>query len=83
DIRNAFLELSSLISDNTLFFEVLFWGLAIVFEKSQEQFDAISVDQITHDIFKCEDIPCFWNNISVEKNEFTQYFESLYLSDIA
>lgn len=41
DVRNIFVELGSSISDNTLFFEVVFWGLAIVFETSQEQFAAI------------------------------------------
>lgn len=74
DVRNIFVELGSSISDNTLFFEVMFWGLAIVFETSQEQFAAISADQITHDILKCTDIPCFWKNVSVEKNEFGMVF---------
>ena len=74
DVRNIFVELGSSISDNTLFFEVVFWGLAIVFETSQEQFAAISADQITHDILKCTDIPCFWKNVSVEKNEFGMVF---------
>lgn len=76
EVRNAFVELSSPISDNTLFFEVLFWGLAFVFETSQEQFEAISAKQITKDISQCADISCFWKNISVEKNEFGMVFSS-------
>ncbi len=76
DIRNEFVELESSISDNTLFFEVLFWGLSIVLETSHELFWAISANQIAHDVLQCTDIPCFWKNISVERNEFGMVFFS-------
>lgn len=73
-VRNTFIELKSPISDNNLFFEVLFWGLSVVFETSKEQFDAIDVNTITNDVAQCSNIPCFWKNISVEKNEFNMVF---------
>ena len=73
-VRSALAELSSPISDNILFFEVLFWGLAIVFGSSQNQFAIMNANQIVHDILQCTDIPCFWKNISIEKNEFGMVF---------
>lgn len=76
EVRNAFIEMDSSISDNTLFFEVLFWGLAIVFEESPEGFTDISAKQIAIDILKCTEIPCFWKNISLEKNDFSMVFFS-------
>ena len=74
EVRSTFARLNSTISENSLFFEVLFWGLAIVYETSYESFDSISVNQITNDILQCSDIPYFWRNVSVEKNEFGMVF---------
>jgi len=82
DVRNIFVELGLSISDNTFVFEVMFWGLAIVFETSQEQFAAISAEQITHDILKCADIPCFWKNVSVEKTNLEYIYTTTILRTI-
>lgn len=74
EIRNAFAEYGSPIVDNTLFFEVLFWGLAVVYETSKEQFDSVDVKHLAQDIIGCSNIPLFWKNISVEKNDFNMVF---------
>ena len=75
-IREAFVNLSSPIADNNLFFEVMYWGLAIISEKNKEMFASLDEHKIARDIAGCSDIPCFWNNISVEKNDFNMVFFS-------
>ena len=75
-IREAFVSLSSPIADNNLFFEVMYWGLAIISEKNKEKFTSLDENKIAKDIAGCSDIPCFWNNISVEKNDFNMIFFS-------
>ena len=76
DIRSEFISLSSPIADNNIFFEVMYWGLAIVFETNKETFFALDSNMMAKDIVGCSDNPCFWNGISVEKNEFNMIFFS-------
>mgnify|MGYP001336639426 CR=1 FL=1 len=74
DVRNLFLRNKSLIADNNLFCEVLFWGLAIILDNNQTAFDAFDIEKFVNDIERCQDLPCFWNNITVEKQEFDMVF---------
>lgn len=76
NIRNEFLKLNSPVADNNLFFEVMFWGLAIVFDISIGQFDSLDEKKIASDITHCSNNPCFWSEVSVEKNDFDMVFFS-------
>lgn len=73
-VRGEFANLNSPIAENNLFFEVLFWGLSIVFENSADQFSALDARKIANDILMCSNDPRFWENISLEKNEFSLVF---------
>lgn len=73
-IRSAFVVLNSSISDNNLFFEALYWGLAIVYEKSIDIFNSLDEKKIADDIINCKAIDCFWNSINVEEKEFGMIF---------
>lgn len=75
-IRNVFVSINSPIADNNLFFEVMYWGLSIVLNFEPEKFDSLDENKIVMDIVQCSDIPIFWNNISIEKNDFNMVFFS-------
>lgn len=73
-VRGEFANLNSPIAENNLFFEVLFWGLSIVFENSADRFSAMDARKIANDILMCSNDPRFWENITLEKNEFSLVF---------
>lgn len=75
-IRNVFVSINSPIADNNLFFEVMYWGLSIVLSFEPEKFDSLDENKIVMDIVQCSDMPIFWNNISIEKNDFNMVFFS-------
>ena len=75
-IRNVFVSINSPIADNNLFFEVMYWGLSIVLNFEPEKFDSLDENKNVMDIVQCSDIPIFWNNISIEKNDFNMVFFS-------
>lgn len=73
-IRSVLVAMGSLIADNNLFFEVMYWGLSVVLDLSPEKFDSLDDSKIALDMVQCSDIPAIWNNISVEKNDFNMVF---------
>ena len=73
-IRDSFMKMSSAIADNNQLFEVLYWGLSVVFDVSNDKLNSLDANKIAKDIVICTDIPCFWNNVSVEKNDFNMVF---------
>ena len=73
-IRSVFVAMGSLIADNNLFFEVMYWGLSVVLDLSPEKFDSLDDRKIALDMMQCSDIPAIWNNISLEKNNFNMVF---------
>lgn len=74
NIRESFLKTDPVIADNNLFFEVLFWGFSIIFYSSNEKFDSLQPEKIVNDICHCASLPIFWQNISLEKNDFDMIF---------
>lgn len=76
DIRNILLSKNIQIADNNLFFEVMFWGLSVLHDNNQTIFDAFDIVKFANEIQDCQDVPCFWNNIAVEKKEFDMVFFS-------
>ena len=73
-IRCGFLELKSTISDNTLFYETMFWGLSIVQQKDIDITKKLDTDRVVEDFFSCDKLPWLWGGISVEKREFDMIF---------
>lgn len=76
EIRLEFVKKNSQIADNNLFFETLFWGLSIVCEDSESKFKSLDVTKIASDIYYCNKLHCFWENLNVEKKEFDMIFFS-------
>ena len=74
DIRSAFINNNSVIADNNLFYEVMFWGLSVIFYVSRDKFYYLDDNKTALDIIKCNNSPCFWQNINVEKNDFDSVF---------
>lgn len=74
DIRSAFINNNSVIADNNLFYEVMFWGLSVIFYVSRDKFYYLDDNKTALDIIKCNKSPCFWQNINVEKNDFDSVF---------
>lgn len=76
DLRNKLVQLDSLISENNLFFEAMYWGLSVIHEQSPERFGDINLSKMASDINDCSNIDVFWNGIVVEKKEFEMVFFS-------
>lgn len=74
DVRIEFAKVFSSVAENNLFFEVMFWGLSVVREKSINAFESIDNEKIVSDICSCATLACFWENISVDKKEFEMIF---------
>ena len=62
------------LKDNNLFFEVLYWGLAVVLRKNQKKFEKVDIQKIANDFCNCKKISYFWENIDVEKREIESIF---------
>ena len=75
-LRNKLVQLDSLISENNLFFEAMYWGLSVIHEQSPERFGDINLSKMASDINDCSNIDVFWNGIVVEKKEFEMVFFS-------
>lgn len=76
NIRNCFLNQNSGIAENNLFFEVLFWGLSVVYKESPSLLESINDAKLVEDIIRCAENENIWKNISVEKKEFDMVFFS-------
>lgn len=75
-IRLLLSKMESPISDNNLFFEVLYWGLSIVYYGSRDRFKSLMAEKISQDIYNCSTSPVFWSGVSVEKWDFDMVFFS-------
>lgn len=76
EVRSYLIHQNPSIADNTLFFEVLFWGLSIVLDESAELFNNLDSSQIANDVAHCDLLPKLWENINVERNDFESVFFS-------
>lgn len=74
DIRSLFENVNSSIAENNLFFEAMFWGLSVVREHSEIEFENLNKEKLVSDICSCNTLNCFWQNITVEKKEFDMIF---------
>lgn len=76
-VRGEFANLNSPIAENNLFFEVLFWGLSIVFENSADQFSALDARKIANDILMCSMILAFGKIYLLKRMNSRWYFSPL------
>ena len=74
DIRTSFSMTNFPAMDNNLFFEVMFWGLSVIYAKSPEIFEDFKSDKIANDIANCSENPIFWNNVAIDKFDFDLVF---------
>lgn len=73
-VRDVFISNGSPISDNTIFYETLYWGLSVVLDKSTEVFKSLDAEKIANDFENCQDIPYMWTNIAADKYFFEDIF---------
>lgn len=74
ELRNELTKINSLIAENNLFFEAMYWGMSIIHEQSTEIFEALDLATIAIDVNNCATKDIFWNGITVEKKEFEMVF---------
>ena len=74
EIQNYLIINNSPLKENNLFYEVLYWGLAISYRKAPQKLKNIGAEKIAKDLYNCEKINCFWKNIDVEKRDIELIF---------
>lgn len=68
-VRDRLMINNSSLKENNLFYEVLYWGLAVALKKNRKKLEAVSVQKIASDLCNCEKINTFWKNIDIEKKD--------------
>lgn len=76
ELRRELIKLNSIIAENNLFFEAMYWGLSIVREKAPDKFSNLDMATIASDVNNCSSKDIFWEGISVEKKDFDMVFFS-------
>lgn len=68
-IRDQLIIKQSSLKENNLFFEVIYWGLAVALKKNRKKVEHVSAQKIANDICNCGKINSFWKNIDIEKKD--------------
>lgn len=76
ELREEFVKLNSIIAENNLFFEAMYWGLSIVREQTPVKFSNLDMAVIASDVDDCSNKDIFWEGILVEKKDFDMVFFS-------
>lgn len=76
ELREEFVKLNSIIAENNLFFEAMYWGLSIVREQAPDKFSNLDMAVIASDVNDCSNKDIFWEGILVEKKDFDMVFFS-------
>lgn len=74
EIKSHLVSHNASFADNTLLYEVLFWGLSVIYDYSLEIFDAIDPEKIAYDIQHAPNNTVFWQNINIDKKEVEEVF---------
>lgn len=53
ELRNELIKINSVIAENNLFFEAMYWGLSVVREQSPEIFEKLDLAAIAADVQGC------------------------------
>lgn len=76
ELREEFVKLNSIIAENNLFFEAMYWGLSIIREQAPDKFSNLDMAVIASDVNDCSNKDIFWEGILVEKKDFDMVFFS-------
>ena len=76
ELRGELLKLNSIIAENNLFFEAMYWGLSIVREQAPDKFSNLDMAEIASDVDNCSNKDVFWEGILVERKDFDMVFFS-------
>lgn len=68
-IREQLVFNNASLRDNNLFYEVLYWGLAVALRKNRKKVEAINIEKMAKDFGNCEKVNSFWKNIDIEKRD--------------
>ncbi len=68
-LRDYLIDNNSQLKDNNLFYEVVYWGLAVTLNKNRNRLKRFNIHKFADDLCNCERIMCFWKNIDVEKKD--------------
>lgn len=74
ELRCELAKNNSLIAENNLFFEAMYWGLSVVREQASDKFENLDIATIASDVCDCSNIDSFWEGILIEKKEFDMVF---------
>lgn len=74
ELRCEIAKVNTLIAENNLFFEAMYWGLSVVREQAPDKFENLDVTTIATDVCDCSNKEPFWEGIFVEKKEFDMVF---------
>lgn len=73
-VRSELEGKSSALKDNNLFYETLYWGLALVMNQDLDKLKKFEIEQFTEDLCNCASVSSFWENVNVEKKETDYVF---------
>lgn len=76
ELRGELVKNNSIIAENNLFFEAMYWGLSVVREQAPDKFANLDIAAIAADIADCSNKDVFWEGILVEKKDFDVVFFS-------
>lgn len=68
-IREYLIENNSPLKENNLFYEVLYWGLAIALKQNRNKVETLDIRKVATDLCNCKKINSFWKNIDIEKRD--------------
>ncbi len=74
ELRCEIAKVNTLIAENNLFFEAMYWGLSVVRDQAPDKFENLDVTTIATDVCDCSNKEPFWEGIFVEKKEFDMVF---------
>jgi len=68
-IREQLVFNNASLRDNNLFYEVLYWGLAVALRKNRKKVEAINIEKMAKDFCNCEKVNSFWKDTDIEKRD--------------
>lgn len=74
ELRCELAKINSIIAENNLFFEAMYWGLSVVREQVPDKFENLDMASIATDVDDCSNKDVFWEGILVEKKDFDMVF---------
>ena len=73
-VRSELESENSVLKDNNLFYETLYWGFALVMNQDKDKLKKFDINKFVEDLCNCVSVSSFWANIDVEKKETDYVF---------